>query len=215
MTFNINEIKSTINQNGGIARNSQYSVYINTPPCFSNNWPNYLHIVCDTASLPGRQILSTPQVIYGAERKMPYGVVYSDFNVSFICTNNMFERKAIDAWHSAIQDPTNNYMKYYDDYVTTITVVKFNGQGQQTYKVEILEAYPSTIEEQSLSWETEQLLKLNVQFTYLKWRNQSDIQASNKAGSGFNSDDSPSLPDPEVDRSEGVLEELKKFKIQF
>jgi hypothetical protein len=176
MSFNINYIKAIIDGGNGPARENTFRAFI-TPPRAITNFSNTLTYLCDSAELPGRQMLSTPQVIYGAQRKMPYGAIYNDLTLTFICTNLMLERKSFESWQSSIQDPTNNYLNYYEDYIGHITVVKYNDQDLPVHSVMFEEAYPVLIEPQQLSWQpsTERPLGLRISFAYLKWRSAEDV----------------------------------------
>jgi hypothetical protein len=189
MAFNINRIKAAIESGNGPAKENTYSVYIVPPAGVLGNFPQ-LQYLCDSAELPGRQMLSTPQVIYGTQRKMPYGAIYNDLALTFICTNSMAERKAFESWQSLIQDPTNNYMNYYDDYTGHITIQKFNDQSQETHYVICEEVYPILIEPQQLSWQpsTDKPLGLRVSFAYLKWRSHEDIVRGGGNSKGFTPD---------------------------
>lgn len=224
MSFNINLLKTAINAQGGIAEANKFYMHISRPAAFGLfTWPPHLALFCEISELPGRQMLSTPQVIYGSQRKMPYGAIYNDLQASFICTESMIERRCFDAWQSAIQDPTNNYMNYYDQYVTDIHIFKLNADGIPTYGIRCEEAYPVTIETQQLNWgNTNDYLKLNVQFSYLKWKNYDDVFFG--SGAGFSQDGAITMPGdaplPEgfgsafdLDRPSGVLTENNKLNI--
>lgn len=182
MGFNIDIIKGIMDFGQGPAKENTYEVVIR-PPRALVGWNTTLRYLCDSAELPGRQIMTTPQVIYGAQRKMPYAPMYNDLSLTFICTNIMAERKQFESWQSAIQDPTNNYMNYYEDYVGDLTIVKFNDQNAPSHFIVCEEVFPILIESQPLSWQpsAEKVLGLRVGFAYLKWRSQEDIIRSEQA----------------------------------
>jgi hypothetical protein len=196
MSFSIDYIKAIINGENGPARENTYRAII-TPPRAFTNFSNTITYLCDSAELPGRQMLTTPQVIYGAQRKMPYGVVYNDLSLTFICTNLMLERKSFEAWQAAIQDPTNNYMNYYQDYIGHVTVVKYNDQGVPVHAIICEEAYPVTIEPQQLSWQpsSERPLGLRINFAYLKWRSEEDVIRGGGNSPGYRPDPNAIPPD--------------------
>jgi hypothetical protein len=189
MSFNINYIKSIIDRGNGPARENTFRAFIVPPRAFTNFSADMTYL-CDSAELPGRQMLTTPQVIYGAQRKMPYGAVYNDLSLTFICTNLMLERKSFEAWQSAIQDPTNNFMNYYHDYIGHVTVVKYNDQDLPTHAVMFEEAYPVTIEPQQLSWQpsSDRPLGLRINFAYLKWRSSEDVTRGGGNTPGYTPD---------------------------
>ena len=177
MSKSIQKIKSAISTGGGVARPHSYRVTITPPAGLGGGLPDVISTTCEQAELPGRQFATTQQSIYGATRKIPYGPLYNDLALTFICTEDMMVRKFFDNWHSMIQNPTTNYMLYYDTYISPlVTIEKINDKNEVTYIYYVEECYPVTIESQQLSYsETDSYLKLNVQMAYLKWRTNDDL----------------------------------------
>jgi hypothetical protein len=134
-------------------------------------------LMAESCSIPGKQIATTPFTMYGTTMKMPYGTMYDDFNIGFICSKSMVERTFFDVWTNFIHNPHNNYMHFFDEYVGTIVVVKLNdslGPGQvstaNALSVWMLqECFPVSIAAQPLSYASEDYLQLSVQFAYRKW----------------------------------------------
>lgn len=188
--FDISALRGLLNKKGGPARENTYIVMIQPPAGFAGMDSLELSFLCDSAELPGRQLMTTPQVIYGAQRKMPYGPMYTDFSCTFICTNDMTERKIFESWQSLVQDPTNNYMNYYDKYVGRITIIKYNDQAVPVHWVVCEEAYPIFIEPQQLNWQQsgDRPLGLRVNFAYLKWRSMEDVIRAGGSGGGYTPD---------------------------
>lgn len=163
-----------------------------------------LSLQAEAISIPGKQMLTTPFFMYGTEQKLPYGVAYDDFTVRFLCTNSMRERSFFDQWHSGITNPMSNNWNFYDDYVTSLHIIKvppgssisdldsgditklgmglISGTGVDEafnslnlYYCKIEEAYPVTIQSQELSYETDTgYLTLSVQFAYRRWRSNTE-----------------------------------------
>lgn len=169
----ISKIKAVLSKHGGTSSPHSFRVKITPPLGLRASISEDFTILCESVSLPGRQFATTDQPIYGSIRKMPWGPIYNELSLTYICTDNMQERYFFDAWQSMIQNPTNNYMEYYDTYVSPrIVIEKLNGEGDVVYKMFVEEAYPMTIEAQELSYDaTDQYLKLDIKFAYLKWKN--------------------------------------------
>jgi hypothetical protein len=140
----------------------------------------HISLLAESVSLPGRQMLTTEQRIFGTVRKMPYGVMYEDFTVTFICTNSMIERTFFDLWHQLIMSSGSQYMEFYDNYVGTLIIQKVSNSTakkslkdkivQMASKYKLLEAYPISIQSQELNYADGEYLKLTVQFAYAKWK---------------------------------------------
>jgi len=183
----IDLIKATIDGGGGAASPSRYFTFIQFPLALisANLELPKLILTTEMTELPGRQLATTPQIIYGVTRKMPYGVVYNDLPMTFICTNDMGVRGIFDEWQSVISDPTNNYFNYYDNYVGTVYVYKTDEDFNFKYAYIIEEAYPLTVEAQQLDANAgDQYLRLTVQFAYRRWRTFSELVSGGGAFSG-------------------------------
>lgn len=141
MTGNIDNLRSILNRNMGVAQPCHYICTI-TPPVSMVSGGNLivdalkfllaggvtaqLSVLAEQAEIPGRQFATTPHKIFGTTRLMPYGVIYDTIRITFICTNMMSERTFFDVWHQFIMSPSSQYMEYYKDYVGQITIQKVN-----------------------------------------------------------------------------------------
>jgi len=71
-------------------------------------------------------------------------------------------------------NPNYNYnFRYKGDYVTTITVNQYNSQGELSYSVDLIDAYPVSMNQVDLDWSADGYVKLNVTFAYTEWKNNS------------------------------------------
>jgi hypothetical protein len=52
----------------------------------------YLALQCESAELPGRTTATADVKIYGPTFKVPYQTQYTDTTLTFLCTNDFFER---------------------------------------------------------------------------------------------------------------------------
>ena len=53
----------------------------------------YLTLQCETAELPGKTLQTADAKVYGPIFKIPYNVQYTDMTLTFVCTNDFYERK--------------------------------------------------------------------------------------------------------------------------
>ena len=66
-------------------------------------------------------------------------------------------------------------MQYYEDYVGAVQIFQLDDNDERTYGVELIEAFPKTIEAQQLDYSsTDQINKLNVTFSYRWWKSLAD-----------------------------------------
>lgn len=84
--------------------------------------------------------------------------------------NGMWERQFFDDWMESVQDTENGSFNfnYAEDYVTNITVCHYDAQNQPTVAYKYQDAFPVSIEHQTMSWADDGILKLTVTFAYWK-----------------------------------------------
>ena len=90
----------------------------------------YLSLQCDSAELPGRTLETHEARIYGPIFKVPYRMQYTDTSLTFICTNDFYERKLFERWMDAIvPSDTNNARFPKSDatrYLTNIRIIQYD-----------------------------------------------------------------------------------------
>ena len=183
----IDNLKKAIDIGNGVTMASHFAAEIVFPESLrvaSNESfsPRNMTIYCQSASIPGTQIATADLALYGPPIKMPYGLIYQDLSLSFICTNSMSQRYVFEEWRRLIVDPTTNYVNYYDKYVGYAFVWKLDQSGKFVYGAVCEEIYPVAILEQELAAQNNDWLRLSVQFSYRRWRGIYDIAAARKAG---------------------------------
>ena len=134
----------------------------------------YLALQCESAEIPGRTLETADARIYGPSFKVPYRMQYADTNLTFLCTNEFYERKLFERWMEAIiPSDTNNPRFPKSDatrYLTNIRIVQYDDFVRQIYAVELIDAFPVGVAPQALSWAEEGFHRLSVSFSYQKYR---------------------------------------------
>jgi hypothetical protein len=133
----------------------------------------YLALQCETAELPGKTIQTEDVKIYGPTYKIPYQTQYSEMSLTFLCTNEFYERKLFDKWLEAIMPTDTNNLRFpkgqNSRYLTKITVTQFDDIVKQIYAVNLIDAFPIGIAAQPLNWSEEGFHRLTVQFAYQRF----------------------------------------------
>jgi hypothetical protein len=149
-----------------------------------------LSFQCDSAELPGRTLATFDARTYGPAKKYPYQTTYNDLNLTFICMGNrvptdstnsgaanrllkdtgLWEKRFFDDWMNLI-NPIDTYnFKYKDQYSTKIRVSQYDVVATNiNYEVDFLEVFPVSINQLSLNWAEDSVLRLNVTFAYSRW----------------------------------------------
>ena len=145
---------------------------VSTNPSISR----YLALQCESAELPGKSLTSADVTIYGPGFKVPYKANYSETTLTWICTNEFYERKLFDRWLESIVPTDTNNARFpkgnglSGGYMTNIKIVQYDDFIKQIYAVELIDAFPVGISSQALSWSDDGIHRLSVQFSYQKFK---------------------------------------------
>ena len=161
--------------------------------------PNFYEMlyVCDAFEFPGRGFDTTEVRYFGPKREVPTNSLYQPANASFICRNKTTERKLFDDWLDII-NPIDGYnFNFPSDYYARITVWEFHDIGKSTgatsgpkiqtptgqlgmgttagatplpvYAWQLNDAWPTLVAPQPVTWADQDILRLQVTFTYRNW----------------------------------------------
>jgi len=133
----------------------------------------YLALQCESAELPGKNFVTEDVKIYGPTFKVPYQVQYAETTLTFICTNDFFERKLFERWMTAIMPTDTNNFRYpkgqNSKYMTDITIKQYNEDVTQIFATKLIDAFPISIAAQQLSWGDDNFHRLAIQFAYYRY----------------------------------------------
>lgn len=148
---------------------NQQSLEQNSSPTISR----YLALQCEGAELPGKTLQTADVKVYGPTFKLPYQTQYQDITLTFLSTNDFYERKLFDKWINAIMPGDTYNLRFPKDddtrYTTKITILQYNDLIKQVYALELIDAFPIGIAAQQLSWSDDNFHRLSVQFAYTKY----------------------------------------------
>jgi len=135
--------------------------------------PTTLTYRCETAELPSKTYATVEQK-FGSNpiEKYPYQVQFNDISLTFIVSGDMSEKKFFDSWMEKISPSANFDMSYKfgkKGYTAAVTIRQFNSLNQVTYAVNLIDAYPITVNQLDLDWSSEGYHRLNVVFAYTYW----------------------------------------------
>jgi len=134
----------------------------------------YLALQCETAELPGRTLNSQSVKIYGPTFMVPFQTQFTETTLTFICTNEFYERKLFDNWLNCIMPLDTNNLRYSKGtetrYLTNIKIIQYDDFIKQIYAVELMDAFPIGVATQPLSWGEDGFHRVSIQFAYQKTR---------------------------------------------
>lgn len=186
------DFNSVINNLGAPAKNCRFAIQIlpsgGNPNGHFITQMGYTTLLrdmvylCEAIEFPGRGFEFIESRYYGPSQFLPYNSKYNnEFSVSIITRQEGYERQLFDDWLEVI-NPTNLFdFNYADSYYSTIKVFQFAeypgnnsarpyNAGDATYLWELQQAWPFQVNPQSITWADNDVLRLNITFTYRYWK---------------------------------------------
>ena len=145
----------------------------NAPVGSNATLSRYLALQCESAELPGKTLQTQDVKIYGPSFKVPYQTQYNEITLTFLSTNDFWERKLFDRWIEAIHPSDTNNMRYAkgpQTYMTPIKIIQYDDFIKQIYAVELIDAFPIGVAAQQLSWSDDSFHRVSVQFAYQRYK---------------------------------------------
>jgi hypothetical protein len=192
----IDKFKSVISKRGGLAPANRFAVYMALPlisfdpqnliaKVFNQgtaspfiNDPRDISILCDSVTLPGRQISTTEVQTNLLAVKTPYNYINDDVQMSFHITNDHFMKKYFEKWFNSMFDRSKMTMKYRSQYTTDIIIQQLDQRDVPVYTVTLRNAYPTTITSYELTNSGEnQTQKLQITFAYEDWNEEGFVES--------------------------------------
>lgn len=147
-----------------------------------------LNVLCKNVDLPGKQILATERNIGMVQQQIAYGYAITDVSMTFYLLNDYGVMNYINAWKSKVVDENNFTAGYKNDYAKPIKIhqlrkplaglsasagpirLNLGFGGGSVYSVELIDAFPRTINSIALSNDLDGLVEVTVSFSYTNWK---------------------------------------------
>ena len=159
---------------GGPLIPNRYEVVFENAPVSVQDALNSKNVsyMCSSLELPGRNLASAEQKIYGPLRKIPYTSTFVDTTMTFLLSQNaMIEKRFFDSWQETINDINTFDSSYYDDSVCDVQVnILSEYDNTQLYSIKLLEVWPMNVGALNFAYDTKDTpATLTVTFAYRKW----------------------------------------------
>lgn len=195
MPFNINSFKANIEDNGYLKTN-QFEVIVTPPPILfagslnmlgtSTGVKNVLDSMkyrIEQVRAPGISLISTDVSRYGVgpTQKQPFNAQYQDLTFSILVDgygdtwqfwyNWVRAIFQFNGTESVFTNSGSNRLptytaEYKEKYATTMQIIIYDNFGNSIQKVNLYEAWPSSVREVSLTWGQGDLMRISVSVTY-------------------------------------------------
>lgn len=129
-----------------------------------------LRLLCNTAQLPNRAVMTSDHRHFNRSVKFAYASTYEPITFTFNSSDDFYERKWLESWMESIVDTKTGSIKYYDEYIGKIIVYTVDRNGKPNGGVQIFEAYPINIATVDMSYSSmDEITQIAVTFNYLYW----------------------------------------------
>jgi hypothetical protein len=198
----IDDFKATVGKHGGLARTARFAVII-TPPTQTLlnldlggialsalsgtfglgdlvNDPRDIALLCESCSLPGRQITTTE---YASLQDwwvsaIPTGYLTEDVTFSFHLTHDYYIKKMFDKWQASIINQSNFTLAYESEYYSDVIIQQLDQNNLPIYGVKLRNAFPTGVNSITLDNNSvDQTQKLSVTFKYEDFETQGGIKS--------------------------------------
>ena len=126
-----------------------------------------LELYCKTAQIPSRDMENFDFTYYGEKRQAAINHLHSSFTTGFFSSEDLRERRFFEAWQDLMFDPETKKSSYYDRYVGSVTIKKWDTSWQNVTAIyEFKEAYPTNIGTLDLDQQNGDTLQLDITWNY-------------------------------------------------
>ena len=173
----VDDLLSIFNKSRGGARANRYRVIFD-----GGEGGNKISFLCDSVTLPGRQILTSDYATTMKTYKRPYAFANDDVTMSFILTNDWFAWNFLNDWQSKIisnidsarNGPFTVKLKSENSqnsgYIKQVLIQHLTVNNKLTKTYILYDAYPVTLNSMELSNSSEnQILRCTVTLAYDNW----------------------------------------------
>ena len=152
MALAISKIKGALPHGG--ARPSLFEMTVSKPTAVKGSFDT-MATHCNVSAIPPLTVTPIERQYFGRTVKIPGDMVFGDLSTTIINTQNFSLKKVIENWMGAINGTGTNYG--YSDSTSgfgTVTLTQFSKTGTSLLKWEFIDAWPQTVSEIALSYDT-------------------------------------------------------------
>ena len=181
----------------GIASPARYRVRFNLPKGIPNisgsawestegnirrwqadlNGTEKINVFCHTCTMPQRSLMTYEHKQLNAPYKVPYSQSYDPVSFVFYGDGDLSARRYFEIWQNAVVNIQSNTMNFYSEYVSDVIIEQLNTEGNPTYGVQLIEAYPMSVTAMDYSYSNQNTIQnIAIVLTYKYWKNLYDYR---------------------------------------
>lgn len=174
----IDDFVAKIGYAGGLSRTNRYTVELTLPRMVdatkSSSDLQMMHLFCEAVQLPSLNVNTAQNRTFGETREIPYEFHYDPVNFTFYVDSNLKIKYMFDQWIKCIQTGDARTFNYYDNYICPqLKIDVQNLEDKSVHRVILHEAYPKSISQVSLGYDSKEVMKLTVNIVYKYWTSYS------------------------------------------
>ena len=177
-TFSIDSFTANFPGGGALSSLYQVSAAITTDFNSINSGLDNFNFVCKGANLPTSALETTEVVFMGRPIKIPLNRAQQDWTTSIYNDEGMEVRFAVEKWMDMINTHVTNVRRdkksTINSYTGELSVTQFQKDGEvapgTTYTFK--KAWPTTIAEVALAWDTNEIETYDVTWAYAHWTSE-------------------------------------------
>ena len=172
----------------GLASPNKFEVIFRSIPGHSQSGDlNQMNLMCDQASLAGRDVQAILDLQYGIRRQVVYNApAYTPLSLSWLCTDTMDEKRILDEWNDKCVSVAGGFnVEYYNNYIGELDIYVLDRSGKErTYHMHYHEVYPKTVTAVELNHgTTNATMRVTAEIQYAFWTTNSiHIGSTRKTG---------------------------------
>ena len=134
------------------------------------NDPRDVSLLCESVSLPGRQVATAEHITRLKAIKKPYGYINDDVSFTFLLTGDYYIKQVFDDWTAKLFDFEKGEVSYKDDCVSDVTIQQLGPNNIPVYTCTLQNAFPVTVSAVELSNTSENTIsRVTVTMAYDEW----------------------------------------------
>ena len=188
-TTDVSKFSSRIASEGLASPNKFEVIFTNIPSMEGGLEASQLNLMCDQASLAGRNVQAILDLQYGVRRQVVYNAPeYTPLSLSFLCSKNMLEKSILDHWNDMCVSVVGGFnVAYYKDYIGELDIFVLDRSGKnRTYQMHYHEVYPKTVTAVELNHgTTNATLRVTAEIQYAYWTTNSVPNATGENAIGM------------------------------
>lgn len=131
-------------------------------------------MLCNSAQIPGLNIMTTDIRYYGEATERPHGITYGPLNLTFYLDNDLAPKRYFEEWMNQVYSRDKRSLNYYDIYTRDVEVVIYNKAEEEIDRIKFLECYPKLMSDVNLSYDSNgAAVVLSVTLVYKWWESMS------------------------------------------